>query len=76
MLSLRTCLAPLLLAFATATVAAEGPLPPSSDKLERHQYAEPTRAEKLETCMLLWEEANHITRKRWRELCKEREEAK
>ena len=76
MLSLRFYLAPLLLAFATGSAAAEGPVPPLLDKLERDKYVEPTRAEKLETCMLLWEEANHITKKRWRELCKEREDAK
>ena len=76
MSSLRTWLVALLLAFAAGTAMAEGPSPLADDKLGHNEYAEPTRAEKFQAWILLWEEANHITKRRWREICREQENAK
>lgn len=66
----------LFIAWSSGTAMAEGPVPLPSVKLGTHTYVEPTRAEKFEACIRLWEEANHIPKKRWRELCREQEQAK
>ena len=76
MSSLQTCLSALALAFVAGTAMAEGPSPLAEDKLRHNEYVEPTRAEKLEACILLWEEANHITKRRWREICRVQEHAR
>ena len=38
-----------------------------------HGYVRPTKAQKLASCMDLWDAETHMTRKRWKVVCKRME---
>lgn len=56
---------------ASGQGTASAPAPHAQEStLGLGNYRRATKAEKLASCMALWEPATHMTKKRWRTVCK------
>lgn len=63
-------------AMAAHPAVAETVAPQSAETPATYKYVAPTKEEEHQNCMKLWEAANHISKKRWREICWETQRAK